>query len=683
MSVPSIKPRVKESIRACGADYERLEHRRELERLRKRKARKRQTSEQLERERGRKREARKQQTLEEREHEHERKREARLQRTAEQREREKERNARRNRTRLRPFMAIDGEGGGTDELGRQNYFLMVASGQTPGEQRILDRDGKPLSTRDCLEFILSLPPDPILVGYGVGYDSTQILRGIKPPTLRQILYPRQGKNGPCYTYWGDYAIAYQQGQYFRAARIDRSGPKPDIVKGSCRTIYETLGFFQCSFVKAIENWGIGDEEERAIIAANKMQRDVFLQLTDAIIGYCKLECRYLATLMSEFREVCATAGILPKQWSGAGWLASALLDKHGIPKRPLTHREVTALGERKPPDGPWCGFPFRQRGNLFWPLQGTGWYWSPEIEAARLHLRADIILRDLWVVRQECNCQPFKWVGDLYEERRRLGSDTRGYPLKIGLASLYGKMAQRCGRGPYHDVVSAGLITAITRARLTEALGKGPDSVVMQATDAVLITRRLSLDVGEKLGQWEEKVWPDLFIAQPGVYWSPSDLQKSVKSRGAPRSVIGPAASRFHEVFDEWLRLLRQSGAMGRVLEERLIPSVPIAVRVFNGCRLAIARGKPWLAGRWEDVTRHESFEWKTKRDAMRIRISDEGYLVTFPPALSIFAESEGYKPADFDRHIEISGETGGAEEIDENMLLEAMPDFIPFLPRE
>jgi hypothetical protein len=117
---------------------------------------------------------------------------------------------------------------------------------------------------------------------------------------------------------------------------------------------------------------------------------------------------------------------------------------------------------------------------------------------------------------------------------------------------------------------------------------------------------------------------------------------------------------------------------MRRVLEERLIPFVPVRVRVFIGCRLALARGKPWLAGKWEDVIRHESFEWSTKRDPMRIKISDEGYLVTFPPALSIFAESEGYKPADFDWRIEISGESGSTVEIDENMLLEAMPDFHP-----
>jgi hypothetical protein len=244
MSDPTINARIEESIRARGPEYQRLvEQRREHERVRKREARERQTTEQ-------------------REHERERKRQARLRQTPEQREREKEREGRRDRAKLKPFLAIDGEGGGTDELGRQNYFLMVASGQTRGEEYILDRQGKPLSTRDCLEFILSLPVDRKLVGYGFGYDVTQILRGVKEPTLRQILNPRQGKNGPCYTYWGDYAISYQQGQYFRVARIDRSRPILAMVKASCRTVNETLGFYQCRFVKAISDWNIGTAEER-------------------------------------------------------------------------------------------------------------------------------------------------------------------------------------------------------------------------------------------------------------------------------------------------------------------------------------------------------------------------------------------------------------------------------------
>jgi hypothetical protein len=171
------------------ANYERLvERRRERERARKRDARKRQTPEQLERARILKRAARKRQTPEQLEH-------------------EKERLGRRCRRTLRPFWGIDGEGGGTDALGRQYYLLMVASGQVSGEENIIHRAGGPLSTRDCLDFILSLPPEPRLVGYGTGYDATQILRGISNvSTLRQILNPPQGKNGPCYTFWGGYLM---------------------------------------------------------------------------------------------------------------------------------------------------------------------------------------------------------------------------------------------------------------------------------------------------------------------------------------------------------------------------------------------------------------------------------------------------------------------------------------------
>ena len=756
MPDPNAPSRIDELIRAHGPDYERLvEDRRERERKRKREARKQQTLAQRARTRDRDRV---------------RKQEARQRQTAKQREREKQREQSRDRRKIRPFMAIDGEGGGTDHLGRQNYLLMVASGITPGEERIRHGNGKPLSVIDCLEFLLSLPVEPILVGFGFGYDATQILRGIKPPTLRQIMNPRHDKNGPSYTYWGEYGIIYQQGQYLRVARIDRSGEKPGILKGSSRTVYETLGFFQCAFVKAIRNWNIGSEQERAIIATNKMQRDAFNQLTDEIIVYCKLECRHLAMLMTEFREVCAKAGISPKQWSGAGWLASDLLHRHGVPKRPLSSRETGDLAAQKPsknpkpvqsrrperdrqfeiaansayyggrfevsrigpiagpvyeydlrsaypaamsdlpcplhtrwehkprasrlpeddlylakvsfshPDGLWCGLPFRQSHRLFWPYQGTGWYWSPEIEAARRQLHADIVVRDLWIARRRCDCRSFDWVSDLYDQRRRLGRETRGYPLKLGLNSLYGKMAQRVGRAPYHDVVAAGLITAITRARLIEAISRNPQSVVMLATDAVFSTQPLALDIGEGLGQWEEKILPDLFIAQPGVYWSPSELKASVKSRGAPRSIIGDAAPRFHEVFADWFELMRRPEARETLLQERSIPSVQVIIRVFTGCRLALARGKPWLAGQWKGETRDISFEWTTKRDALRIELG-EGCVKTFPLVLPILAESEGPEPANFERVIEVAAEDNTAEEI--NTLLEAMPDHLQFLPHE
>src|SRR5215472_5235120 len=209
---------------AGGAEYERaIEARRERERARKREARRRQTPEQRERERNRKRKARAIQTPE---------------------QRKQERERRLSRKTPRPFIGIDGEGGGTDYEGRQNYLFMRAANSE--ETHSCDPDGAYLTARACLEFLLSLPAGAILVGYYfMGYDANQILRGIigtnNGSTIRRILKPVQGKYGPLSTYWGDYAITYQPGKYFRVSRLDSITRKP--ITGSTRTVYEAFGFF--------------------------------------------------------------------------------------------------------------------------------------------------------------------------------------------------------------------------------------------------------------------------------------------------------------------------------------------------------------------------------------------------------------------------------------------------------
>jgi hypothetical protein len=243
-----------------------------------------------------------------------------------------------------------------------------------------------------------------------------------------------------------------------------------------------------------------------------------------------------------------------------------------------------------------------------------------------------------------------------------IGGSTKGYPLKLALNLLYGKRVQRSGRGPYHDVVEAGLITATTRARIIEAVGQDAEAVVMIATDAVFSTRRLALDLGEGLGQWELKEKPDLFIAQPGVYFSPTLLRNSadaatelingIKSRGVNRSAIGKAVPQFIRAFEEWFEHMRQPGALELILTERQIPFVLVTINVFYGCRLALARTKTWIAGKWNKETRHATFEWDTKRDRMRVVVNDDGNLTTFPRVGSLFDESESYKPANFDRLI-------------------------------
>src|SRR5271170_1069009 len=113
--MPNTNPvsRINEPIRARGEAYQQpVEAHRERDRQRKQRERAQQSPEQRAATRARDRA---------------RKAEARTRQTPEQQEHEKERNRARSRTKVRPFMAIDGEGGGTDNLDRQNFLLMVAS----------------------------------------------------------------------------------------------------------------------------------------------------------------------------------------------------------------------------------------------------------------------------------------------------------------------------------------------------------------------------------------------------------------------------------------------------------------------------------------------------------------------------------------------------------------------------
>jgi DNA polymerase type B, organellar and viral len=713
-------------------------------------------------------------------------RELRRQQTPEQieREAERKRKARASKPPL-PFMAIDGEGGGTDACERQNYNLMIA---VSTEHEFVLNTGSRLTTTDCFGFILDLPKDAILVAFGLGYDATQILRDLPSPVLRRIYDPYHNRHGGISPeYWRDYAIQYMPGKYLKIGLVDNSvpvekGKRRPVVKNSYRTIYETFAFFQCSFAKAIENWKTGTEEERRVITLTKDQRNTFEAPTPKIIAYCKLECRHLVEMMTNFRELCHDLDIRPQQWSGPGEIAAVLLAKRGVPKRPRTAKESQMQADRKPaknprpdlrrsardsaceiilnaayyggrfetscigrlpdtvyqydqnsaypaamlrlpcplhtkwvhsrhkslptngelyvaritfthPDGTrWCGLPFRTKsGGLIFPMHGTGTYWSPEIEAAQQHVGARIVkVHDLWIAKCECDCPQYDWIHFLFDERNRLGKNGRGYPLKLGLNALYGKLAQRrVGRAPFHDAAAAGLITAIARARLLEAIGHDPEAIVMIATDAVFSKRPLPIDIGNGLGQWGYAEHPDLFITQPGVYFSPTELKAAadssdvIKSRGVKRAIIGKAAPLFLKTFDQLYTLMRDPEKRAILLRERKFHEVPVTVHVFYGHKLALARGKPILAGKWEDVTRIESFEWASKRDPFNITVNDDGSISTFPIVGRLTLESKGYEPTDFDKLLKFRDREGEEFEEDDDTLLEAQPDFTEFLPHE
>jgi hypothetical protein len=524
-------------------------------------------------------------------------------------------------------------------------------------------------------------------------------------------------------------------------------------KNSTRTIYDTQGFFQCSFVRALELWQIG-AEHLPTIARMKADRSVFAGLTDEVRRYCAIECDLLAEMMEAFRSQCIAVGMIPATWNGAGKIASALLKEHNAMKASrlreitppdvllLAHAayyggrfETTRAGRLGPTwehdicsaypaamlrlpcleHGTWvkqsgkqlsklngelfvasvrfshpprqflCGLPFRSKqGRLSWPREGNGVYWSSEIRSAE-RLGATIEYKRGWRFVPQCQCIPYEFVADLYEQRLAIGKSVRGIPIKLGLNSIYGKKAQRIGRPTFANPIEAGLITALTRAKINDAIvaaGKpyigedgrerpgDPRRVVMIATDGVYTVEGpiAALDLGGGLGQWEAKAFPSLFIVRPGLYWPPDRAgnvrsASKLKTRGLSPKFFEPRIPAFERAWDDWLDA---PSLLPGLPDPTTCPVVPVPIETFVGVRLAMRLNDPAKACQWVKRDVACKFSWVDKRRGVQ-RAGDAlvlGALPGDPEAHSHYYDGSGVMASstlfDLDR-----------------MIFEAMPDYV------
>jgi DNA polymerase family B len=295
------------------------------------------------------------------------------------------------------------------------------------------------------------------------------------------------------------------------------------------------------------------------------------------------------------------------------------------------------------------------KGTLIFPRFGRGIYWSPEIDSARRHGVEVTLEGDCWVCEKRCDCEPFSRVYELYEERKRLGSSTQGRPLKLMLATLYGKFAQTVGCAPFASPIWAGLITSYTRSMLVDAAhatGNGGADVVMLATDGLYTTDdRPTLKLSKDIGDWSKEVHDSMLSVQSGVYVLPTTL----KTRGVKGSLI---AEHYIDMYCAWFKWLDNPDlALG--------PTVCIPIRQFVGLRLAIARGKPETAGLWVDVAKQITYDWESKRTAWKIAGT---CLLTKP-----IQGSPGLRSKEYDRMI-------GGERAAERLLHDDQPDWAPTL---
>lgn len=226
----------------------------------------------------------------------------------------------------RPFVAFDTEGYGEDETGRQVLRLLRVGAEE------LWQDDKPLKTKTCLDFLCRHLPHKdcgIGVGYAIGYDVAMILRDM--PTHRKKKFMGDVKRARPGTghLIGNFMVWWVPNNFFRVARAHFSQEEgrwiatPD----THRTIYDVFGFFNSSFLAAIEGQGVGAAHWEAIEAgkADRGKRPI----DQAARDYCGLECDLLAELMERFRARCIEWGVRPRTWSGAGKLAAWLHDHHG------------------------------------------------------------------------------------------------------------------------------------------------------------------------------------------------------------------------------------------------------------------------------------------------------------------------------------------------------------------
>lgn len=236
------------------------------------------------------------------------------------------------------FVGCDGEGYTTPEgLHVLNMFRI-------GDELLRPRAGDiRLRTTDILDFIAGQDPRRNYVGYFFNYDVSMLFTDL-PHERVEYLVARgrrtSRKHGRTFSVdWGPYRFDWMPTKFLTVAKlipgkswVNELGEVQETYTPAVK-IEDVGSFFQCSFVKALEQWDIATPEERQRIQDTKIIRGEFTpEMFDEVADYNRRECIYLEELMEKFRETCLDLDLCPRSWTGPGQLVEALLEKHSYPR---------------------------------------------------------------------------------------------------------------------------------------------------------------------------------------------------------------------------------------------------------------------------------------------------------------------------------------------------------------
>jgi len=463
---------------------------------------------------------------------------------------------------------------------QQNYALLTAVFEEETPRRIIGENNVgQLSTKDCLEFILSLPADQLLIAFGFTYDVEMILRDLSTDHWKRL----HKKNR---VYWGNYSILYIPHKLFYIRRREKKRNRKND-KGESRKIYDIAGFFgNVGFKTVTEKWKVATPEEQAFIERMKKARPDFGPITQETLDYNELEGKLGIRVFKKIRSEWIGLGLKVTSPHGAGSLASAMYVQNDLEKYMQLQQSVSPspfkrgyIGGRfdytrqgefgvvyesdinsayphimrtlpclthasiqwtrdyvvdshslwlvrwRDTDQRWALFPYRSGKHIRYHSSGIGWYYGSEVQAA-LRLDPTLEILEGYRIVPECDEKPFGWIETYYNRRQELKA-TQPFTaevLKIGMNSGYGKLAQTKGHVPrYQNLMWAGMITSGTRAMLLNAIAQSPEQVICVSTDSVTSTIPLDLEYDDvKLGAWKQKRLEDYLLLGNGFAHSRS-----------------------------------------------------------------------------------------------------------------------------------------------------------------
>lgn len=385
-----------------------------------------------------------------------------------------------------PIIALDGEGV-TDGNGDHHYTLF----QSSIDNRYLSANDLP--TLDIFKFLLGLSKDhhAIFCMFSFNYDVCCWLRDL-PFTSLKFLH----ETGKCT--WKGYRIRYTPSKEFFLYGV----------AGEFIHIYDVFGFYQQSFVSALQDWGVGDTATVNRILAMKNKRSTFSTDEEAQIqAYCIEECQLLVQLVDKLRDAFDLADIKVRALYGAGAIAAALLTKFKV--KPFLNPELdegkalpvlsayfggrseisatgffdnvhsydinsaypaaiqslpclahsrwehrtTYTGESGiwyckfsiPESELWPPFPVRDKHGCIWyPTKGEGYYWTSEVNAAIARFGDAITVVRGDALLTECDHVPYAWLPELYELRARYKRE--GNPGQKVLKLGYNSLYGKCAQ---------------------------------------------------------------------------------------------------------------------------------------------------------------------------------------------------------------------------------------------